>query len=330
MNENLGLRILALVLAIILWAYVKVTTGDIAAQTIAQVTLELPIELKGAAPNLIPYEVSAENVKVTLRGSAEIVNQLREGIVPAFVDLTGMVPGSHWPEVKVLPPAGIDMTNQEPRSVNVRLSPLMVKEVPIEIVLDGRPADGMNAGDIKTDPTNIKLKGPEALVSTVDRVVGHIIIDGQSRTFSAEVANLDAVTEGGTLVRANNAQIHLVPKRVVCTVPIEARDRLVAIPVDMVNVRSSPPDGYTHSLEWEPEYVTVRVAEKVQVPAYLKTERIDFGNSSVNLEESAALEVPAGITVIGEDSIRVRLLVEKKKAPAKVSTSEEEEGPAEG
>ena len=146
MNQTNGLKILAMVISIILWAYVRVTQGGVTQNTITQLELRVPLETKGGGSNLIPFEKSADTITLVLRGDSEVVTELREGLVRAYVDLEGMAAGSNWPEVQVLVPAGVQILSKDPSSVNVHLSPLMVKEVPIKIATAGAPKKGFKVG----------------------------------------------------------------------------------------------------------------------------------------------------------------------------------------
>lgn len=307
MKENLALRILALVLAIILWAYVRVTTGGIAENSITQLTLELPIERRGVPTNLVPYEFSDETVRVTLQGRSEIVENLREGLVRAHVDLTNMVAGSHWPEVEVLPPREVQLIEQQPRSINVKLSPLFAKQVPVEIAVEGPAAAGMVAGDPQVEPREVKVQGPEAVVKDIVKVRGQIHLSKESQTFTATVAALAPVSEAGTPPGGSH-QLRIVPKKCTVTVPIVAADRVVGLPVLHDKVRYTPDPRYSYSFEIDPAIVGVRVSEGVKPPPYLKTESVDFGSTSSIVEEEVKVEFPAGLSAAGVDTVRVRMI----------------------
>ena len=51
MNQTNGLKILAMVISIILWAYVRVTQGGVTQNTITQLELRVPLETKGGGSN---------------------------------------------------------------------------------------------------------------------------------------------------------------------------------------------------------------------------------------------------------------------------------------
>ncbi len=321
MKENFGLRVLALVIAIVLWAYVRVTTGGGGREVLAQITLTLPLERQGNSPKLIPYEYSAETVDVTLEGESRVVGQLREGLVRAYVDLGEMAAGSHWPEVKVLYPPDVRLVDHEPRSVNVKISPLTAKEVPVSVEVGGKPADGMSVGKVTVEPEGARIQGPEALVSEVERVRGRLLLDGQSRTFSADVVGLTPVTRGGTAVRGTNYQVRVVPKEVLATVPIDAEGVIMGLPVFLNNINYETPSGYKMAVVSQPQTVTVRVADESSAPSGIYTEEKNLGAPTTETAEEVKLQSPKGVTLLSDRKVTVILRPEKLAVPTEVGAT---------
>ncbi len=268
--------------------------------------------------NLIPYEFSEETVRVTLQGRSEIVENLREGLVRAHVDLTNMVAGSHWPEVEVLPPREVELIDLQPRSVNVKLSPLFAKEVPVEILVEGEAADGMAAGEPKSEPNVVKIQGPEAVVKDIVKVRGQIILSKESQTFTANVTALNPASEAGTLIRGNNYQLRLVPKRVSVTVPIMASERIVGIPVEGYPVNHEKDPRYSYSFETDPQIISVRVGKKAKIPPALSTEPVDFGSSTSIVEQEVKVVFPPGLTPLTRDTVKLRMIPKLRPKPENV------------
>ena len=231
MNQTNGLKILALVISIILWAYVRVTQGGVTQNTITQLELRVPLETKGGGSNLIPFEKSADTITLVLRGDSEVVTELREGLVRAYVDLEGMAAGSNWPEVQVLVPAGVQILSKDPSSVNVHLSPLMVKEVPIKIATAGAPKKGFKVGTPIFSPNIVKLEGPEELVGQVNVVMGVVPVDGLGETIALIVNNLVPLNENETAVMGTDSALRLAVREVRVTIPIEQEQTLETLPV---------------------------------------------------------------------------------------------------
>lgn len=315
MRENTGLKALAIVLALILWAYVRVTVGGVTQKVMSQLVLQVPLETRGAGSNLIPYEKSADTITITLRGESATVSDLREGLVRAYVDVADMVSGSHWPEVQVLVPPGVQILAIEPKSVNVKLSPPMFKEVAVMVEGTGEPKAGFKALKPSFEPRTVRLQGPEALLSQVEKVTCLVPVDGLDESFSLSLHNLTPVNGNGNAVMGIDSSIRMTPRKIQATIPIEAMETIHSLPVVLNNIKVEEKAGYAYDIEVVPQFVQVRTAAgEEKLPDGLATEILRFPASSEVQEREVGLSLGDGMTAVGSDKVKVRLLP-RKKAP---------------
>jgi YbbR domain-containing protein len=314
MKENSGIKFLAIVLALILWAYVRVTVGGVTQKVMSQLVLQVPLETRGAGSNLIPYEKSADTITITLRGESAVVTDLREGLVRAYVDVADMVSGSHWPEVTVLVPPGVQILNTEPKSVNVKLSPPMFKEVAVLVEGTGEPKAGFKALKPSFEPRTVRLQGPEALLSEVAKVTCLVPVDGLDESFSLSIHNLTPVNDNGNAVMGIDSSIRMTPRKISATIPIEATETIHSLPVILNNIKVEEKAGYTYDIEVIPQFVQVRtqVRDRKGLPDGLATENLSFPPTSEILEREVGLSLVDGMTAVGNSKVKVRLLPRKK------------------
>lgn len=310
MSQTNGLKALALVIAIILWAYVRVTVGGVTQNPVTQLELKIPLETKGAGTNLIPFEKSADTITVTVRGESDLVNELGEGMVRAFVDLKDVAAGSAWPEVQVIVPGDITIMNIDPKSVNVRISPLMAKEVPIRVDVSGKPKPGFKAGTPLYEPKSVKIEGPEELVRQVAEVRGGVQVDGLSESFSAIAKNLVAVSETGALVVSRDVAIRFEVREVHVTVPIEQRQTLESVALGLDQVKVDEERGYRYDIELEPQFV--QVSSSLGTGALPKIIQIPPVTLKPNGAEvvSKVVELPSieGVSYVGKGQVKLTLI----------------------
>jgi len=318
-NQTNGLKILALVISIILWAYVRVTQGGVTQNTITQLELRVPLETKGGGSNLIPFEKSADTITLVLRGDSEVVTELREGLVRAYVDLEGMAAGSNWPEVQVLVPAGVQILSKDPSSVNVHLSPLMVKEVPIKIATAGAPKKGFKVGTPIFSPNIVKLEGPEELVGQVNVVMGVVPVDGLGETIALIVNNLVPLNENETAVMGTDSALRLAVREVRVTIPIEQEQTLETLPVALKNVKVEKQPGYEYELDVSPEFVQVSTTLTAdQLPESLQVKPYTFKPKGPRVQEvDVELNPGEGLTLVGGSRVTLTL------RPKKINDSED-------
>ena len=86
--QNLGLKLLSLVIAVLLWMAV-------AREPMAEVVVTVPIEFHNAPDNLDISSESIPQVEVRERGPADVVHNLGPAEVHAIVDLRSTTPGEH-------------------------------------------------------------------------------------------------------------------------------------------------------------------------------------------------------------------------------------------
>lgn len=313
-STDTGLKILAIVLAVVLWGYVRATVGGVAQKVMSQLVLQVPLETRGAGSNLIPYEKSTDTITITLRGEMPVVSELREGLVRAYVDVADMVSGSHWPEVQVLVPQGVQILAVEPKSVNVKLSPPMFKEVAITVSSKGEPKAGFKVRAPSFEPRTVRLQGPEALLSQVERVTALVPVDGLDETFTLSVHNLTPVNANGNAVMGIDTSIRMSPRHVEATIPISATETVHNLPVMLSNIKVQPRAGYSYDIEVVPSFVQVRsqVQDPKALPDGLATEAINFPASTEVQEREVALSLVEGLTPVGSKTVKVRLLPRKK------------------
>ena len=321
MNQTNGLKLLAFLIAVILWAYVRVTVGGVTQNSITQLELQIPLEMKGQAPHLIPYERSSDTIKLTLRGDSEVVTELRQGLVRAYVDLENMSAGSAWPEVQVLVPAGVHILNVDPNSVNVRLSPEMVKEVPIKIETAGAPKEGYKVGIPLFEPKTVKVDGPEELVTQVNFVSGVVPVDDFGESVVLAVNNLVPVNANNTAVMGTDSSLRLATREVRVTIPIERRESVENLPILTENVKVNKQPGYTYDLVTEPQYVQISTTLNGEsLPSGVQATAITLSPVGETMEEVAVdLMSHDGIRFVGASKVTIKVI------PKKIETKEKEE-----
>jgi YbbR domain-containing protein len=315
--RNPGLReVIALTLAVILWLYVRVVAKSGGTSQETQVQLKVPIQIRGQSSKLTIYEMSHDAVEVTVQGDTQDVSQLRGDLITASVDLTGEEANSIYPAVKVLVPGGLRTISIKPETINIRQAPQISKQVPFHIIISGMAAKGRNAGKPAFSPKNATVSGPEPLVNEVSEVRGRILLTGESQATSYEVRDLDPVNGDGQKVESALASLKLNPARLTVTVPVEAENRSVAVAVSLERIRVEHADGWRPVIEVQPAFVTLSLTKEQQAPEYVPTRSEVFAASTRVESRDVPLEIPDGFEVIGERSVRVRVIPTRTAPPA--------------
>jgi hypothetical protein len=182
-GHNLGLKLLSLGFALILWA---VVLGE---QKI-EVTIPVPLPLD-VPRGLVLVSDPPDNVEVHLRGPKTLVTSLspREMSLPALPgpleegeNLIAFRPES----VRV--PRGIQVMGVTPQRLRVVLEALLEREVEVIPRVEGSPPEGFVVRRVTSVPPRVRLAGPSGDVRRLVRV--HTVpvdLAGHTSTFTTRV-----------------------------------------------------------------------------------------------------------------------------------------------
>lgn len=168
--EDWTLKALALLITLGLW-YAVTTQRAPAVKRLHDVPLEF----------LLPQGVDIGNdpvdkVDVMLEGSQDKLAVLTARDLVARVDMTGLLPGDRNPRlseknVSMDLPEGVRIRagGISPRSLTLRLEPVVEREVPVEARFEGTLPEGFVRGAVTVEPGRVRVRGPESHVVAVER-----------------------------------------------------------------------------------------------------------------------------------------------------------------
>jgi len=183
-TKNPTLKVISLILAIILWLFVRSTTEG-------EVGLQVPIEFFRCPASLIVTHVSADAITVRIMGAASQVERLSTREEKARIDLSGARPGTNT--FDILPdnftiPKVLKITQISPSSIKVEIDRVMDKVVRLKAVVKGEPAPGYRVAKIVVDPSSINLQGARRQLAGLKEVsTEEIDISGLRETVEIEV-----------------------------------------------------------------------------------------------------------------------------------------------
>src|SRR6058998_2372289 len=160
--RHLGLKLLSLGLAVLLWMTVS---GE---ETVER-GLRVPLELQVPAGLELTGEVPA-TVDVRVRGASGTLSRVSTGDVVAVLDLRSARSGRRlFPltpdQVRV--PFGVEVVQVQPSALAMAFEPSASRQVPVMPAVDGRPAAGYVVGPMTADPKTVEVIGPETAVRRV-------------------------------------------------------------------------------------------------------------------------------------------------------------------
>lgn len=179
--NNLGLKLLSLCLAALLWA---VVLGE---QKI-EVTVSVPLQLD-VPPKMFLVNDPAETLEVRLRGPKTLVTSVTPREIMLGEWPVKLVEGENTVPIReewIRVPRGIQVVDVNPRRVRVVLERAVEREVEVNPRVEGRPPDGYAVRQVTANPPRVRMVGPATEMARVTRVrTLPINVTGQTASFSA-------------------------------------------------------------------------------------------------------------------------------------------------
>lgn len=211
-TRNPGLKIISLILAVILWLFVKSETGG-------EVGLVAPVEFSSLPPTLIMVRLSDEVINLRVSGSLSKVERLSTRDVRVRIDLSSAKAGLN--SFDILPrnislPQGLTVTQMSPSTIKVEIDEVMDKIVRVNALVQGEPESGYRVSRVTVDPRYIKLQGSKTQLKTLKEVpTEEIDVSGFKETVKLEVplrlSELNVKAGGDRKVRVT---VHIEPEKV--------------------------------------------------------------------------------------------------------------------
>ena len=176
--RDLGLKLLALALAVAFWI-------QVAGQPVLERGIDVPLGFENV-PDLVHVGGDLpDTVRVRVRGASSIVTGLQSGDVVAAIDLAGERSGRRLFDMfagRVRVPFGVEVVQVVPATIALSLEPAGVPRV-VRVVPDveGRPAEGFAIGRITAVPATVEVVGPAGrLAGLTEALTEPVSIDGVS------------------------------------------------------------------------------------------------------------------------------------------------------
>jgi len=262
-KNKIGLKIVSVFLALLLWAYIANQNQDIASQHTTGVSLRYANLGDGLVVS------GPERVAVKLWGSFRETAE-----VEAYVDLQGLGEGTYLLPVQVKNVQGAMFASVEPDKVEVVLKRTTRHEFKIGYQVAQNPPPGYELMDVVFVPDRCLVTGDEYALKRVKRVISSLQLGNTKESTTSKVI-LGAVDASGDIIQKG---IRITPAQVeVYTVVAQklASKKVVVKPI----MQGKLPEGsQVQEVRVDPETITLRGSE--EAIAYID----EVGTMEISLE----------------------------------------------
>ncbi len=303
-TKNLRTFLWAFVLALSVWV-AAVTAAD--PDEVRALTSPITVEVVGQDPGLVISTEYPKQVDVTLRAPASVWERLDAdpASVRAILDLSGLSSGQHTVEIQVqVSERPVRIVSATPLTVSLALEPLATRTLAIDLTLAGQPAIGYQAGDPILDPLRVVIAGAESEIGKVARARVSVSLDGIREDIDQSIP-VEIIDENGQALEG----ISVSPKEVQVSLPVSQQGGYRDLAVKVV-VRGQVASGYRlANISVFPPVVTVYSSDPTVVstlPGVVETQPIDLQNASDDITTRLDLNLPVGVSVVGEQTVLVQ------------------------
>jgi len=298
--SNLGLILLSLFLSTLIWATAVEQENPTLEQAFPSA---IPVSLINTPAGMIAYGQTDARVSIVLRAPQSVWKALRPEDIRAFVNLSGLKPGTHNLPVQVqvgLRP--VQIRRVEPSTLVVYLEPMAQAEVLVRVRLEGNTPLGYIARPPESETLTVTVSGPASLVAQVVEARAVVSVEGRRADVDGEFDLRPYDAQGKEV-----PYITLTPSRINIHITVEQLSgfRDLAVTARLTGQVAS---GYRISgITVDPPIVTVYGAPEVisQIPGYLETVPLDLENTKESLEVRLPLVAPERVSLLMKEPVVV-------------------------
>lgn len=192
LGNNLSLKILSLVIAILVWLVVVNINNPIGTKSFVisdvQLLNEAYIDADG---KMCMQDGNQVPIRVTVKAQRKILDKISVNDIRAVADLQQAVSLDTDP---VMVPITVscdkilqDNISVTPQNLSLHLEDKDTQEFVVNVTTDNtRPDRGYEIGSLTSNPEKIKITGPMSLINKIDKVTASINVDGVAEDVTQE------------------------------------------------------------------------------------------------------------------------------------------------
>ena len=317
--NNLGIKILALVFAFVLWLVITNTIDPVMTRTITKIPVQILNEDKVLEENRVYTVLSGDMATVVVSGNRSIVQTLTAEDFVATADfselsLTNAVPIKVELTGEKARYSGALTVTPKTNSMVISLESMKEKALEVEIQFTGTQPEDLIVDDAAASPARVTLHAPETVADSAERAVA--IVNYQDVTGDVTLKRKVIVYDSTGNVLDLGGNVYLSNRKVIVTVKT---NKIKTVPVT-IKPYGQPAAGYELSgVTLSKSSVSVLADEEVlntineiELPSdllYIEGQKSDV-TASVNLEDY----LPEGASLYGDTGmVTINATITKKQ-----------------
>lgn len=309
LTNNIGLKILSIILAAILWLVITNIDNPKETRPFKNVPVVVLNEKVITALGKTYDIKKGSTVNFTIRAKRAIRDDLENSDFVVTADLSQLsITNSVNIEI-TCPEYGdqVEIIEGKFQTMEISLENLSTQNKKITIIERGEAAEGYHVVEKIASPNMISVSGPESKVNEIAQVVAEVNVNGVTKSFST-TSKLKILDQNGNEIE--NLTVNVEEVDINITVYRTKEIRL------LFTVSGLPAYGYgLKEYTWDPKVLEIAgTQEALKNINYLPIE-YNITDAKENIEETIDLleHLPEDVYLVGEDStVGVTIFIEKK------------------
>lgn len=304
-QHNLPAKLVALVVAVILWAFVMNDQNP-------------PIEgnfkvklLVTNAPHDCQVTYETEVIEMRVKAPRDMFVNAEDDDFSAYIHLVNGETGSQKCRVHAVMPQGFELVGLDPEYVEVILDPIEQKSMPVEMIVSGTTAPGTTVAHIEQPVKFVTVEGPRTVLQKVSRIICYVGLSGNSADFTADVPLVVIDDESKQMYG-----VTVSPESVEVGVQLARGLSRKVVDIKPVTANNLPEAYEIVAVKCDPEKIEVAGKEElIDKVLSVETEPISLSDVSKDTDKSVSLRLPEGVTVTdGEVKVHIDVRARQNQA----------------
>lgn len=309
LTHNVGIKIVAVIVAALIWLIVINMTDPEKTIVIYNVPVEVTHEEVISDMDMV-YEVTSNKfVNITVSGKRSVVSKLSVDDFKAIASLKELSKVNSIP-IEIMAKQGsvarrITIEKQSVQTLLVEVEEIKKDSFDIEVEYSGSAASGFVPGKYTLSKNRVMITAPSSILKNIDRVVAQCELEGNRSDFTNKCKLVLYDSEGNVI---KSKHLTMSSKQVSVTVKI---DREKEVPVELGDI-GSPADGYevkSTTLSQEQVKLVGDSAILDSIDKILIYDDIDISKAKKKYTKTIDLTkyIPEDVTINGEPSVKIEI-----------------------
>ena len=310
LTRNIGLKILSVILAVILWLVITNVDDPIKHKTFYNVMVDILNEDEIAALNQVYEITSGKTIDFTFAARRSVADKITVSDFKVTADLSKLS-DVNAVSINISCPRyedEITITDGMNEVMKVELEELVSKSYAVNVVQKGEPADG-NYVYKKESKTLITVSGPKNKIDKISAIIAEVDVSDMTGNFQS-YAKPKAVDKEGNTIDASNLTFSQETVRIDIGM---YRTKIIDL---NIKTKGKPADGFvkTGPVKYEPKSIEIAAEDEVlkNISEFTISESIEGASENIVTEINLQEKLGSGIFLVGDNqSVVVNITVEK-------------------